>query len=264
MSPTIRLLIGAPSFRYAGRPKRLKTVCRLTKSLDRLPDLRTTIAAVTPREAGRSIRTHALKDPGEGAAEFDWGRRLELQGRNPHFRPLASKVHLPFLREKLAELGMRGQSWVAQITVGFPLIGEVSEKGVYPHNKETSPPIPKSELLDLGPERCKARKSRRKSPRDSRLREEAPPRVGTGWLEGTCEPSRDAALAQQRSPSRINQTEKLRAAGVLKRSSTSRTAQVLRPVNTPHGATSLRHQIASGEMPELAFGVRESGPQCHL
>ena len=65
-------------------------------------------AAITPPEAGRSFRTHALKDLRERAADLDWGRRLELQEGNPHFRHSASRVHLPFLGEKFAELGMRG------------------------------------------------------------------------------------------------------------------------------------------------------------
>ena len=161
-------------------------------------------------------------------------------------------MHLPFLGEKIAELGMRGYCWVAQITVGFLLIGEVSEEGENLPNQETSPPIPKPELPDWAAGDAKLGR-----PGESRLAIpdcvwKRPPQVERGRLEGPREPSRDAALAQQGGPIRGNsfvrfevlEGEKFRGAGVLERSPTSRTAQVLRPVNAPHGVTCLRHQIA--------------------
>ena len=148
-------------------------------------------------------------------------------------------------------------------------IGAVSAEGIYPLKQNGSPHITESDLLHGAPVRCKARMSRRMSPSDPKLREEALFQGGGGWFEGLYELSRDAVLTKQReslcrSPAfwcGVPPGENLRAAGDLKQSSTNRATQVLRPINLPawqHFSSAIKDIMAE------RVSIPEGGTQCGL
>ena len=57
------------------------------------------------------------------------------------------KIKLPLLAHMLNELGMGGQKWVKQFTEGFPVMGELSEPGVYPEQQCDGPELKPHQLL---------------------------------------------------------------------------------------------------------------------
>ena len=136
---------------------------------------------------------------------------------------------------------MGGEDRVDRFTTGFPSIGAAPEEGVYLLEQDNSPSVSEPQLLEGACERCKARMFPGKSPYSSGLRGEAIFQVGSGWLEGPYELSRDAALRKPGEPLRRNPArrcgapheQELGAAGDLRESATNRTAQVLTPINLP-------------------------------
>ena len=52
---------------------------------------------------------------------------------------------------------MGGERWVAQFAPRLPLLGSLSEEGVYPLRQDTPSPVLESELLDGAPDKRKAR-----------------------------------------------------------------------------------------------------------
>ena len=183
----------------------------------------------------------ALQKLRERSAELECQRRRELEGVVSSCKPFAAKVHLPLLRETLRDLGVGGGEWIDQFFLGFPLVGTVSEEGVYPLKGDPPPPIPVDLLLEGAPERCRKRMSSRCSPHDDQLWREALAQEKKGWLEGPFDISVDAVVTRGDSQFRCNpafrfgvlQGEKLRAVDDLKQSYTNAAAQVLTPINLP-------------------------------
>lgn len=127
-------------------------------------------------------------------AELEGERRLEIEAVASQCKLSDSKLRPPLLRDCPVVSGIAGRSWVAQFTSGFPMIGTVSEGGVYRLTQKIASPVSESELLDGAPGRRKARIFPRKSPRDSELWGESRLCVGKGWLDGPHALSRDAVL----------------------------------------------------------------------
>ena len=70
---------------------------------------------------------------------------------------MQGKINLPLLAHMLDELGMGGQKWIKQFTEGFPVIGDISEPGVYPEQQCDDPGLKPHQLLTNAKYRIKAR-----------------------------------------------------------------------------------------------------------
>ena len=68
---------------------------------------------------------------------------------------------------------MGGQEWARQSTNGFPVIGIISEPGVYPEEARADPELAPRQLLTTAKYRIKARASDVTDPHEGQVREDA-------------------------------------------------------------------------------------------
>ena len=92
----------------------------------------------------------------------------------PAIRPAAGKAKVTALLSLMKQASLGGQRWMNQFVFGFPLVGEISQLGVYPPSrKEVSPPIGRSELLQGTEEIFSSRSSKSGFENGQALRVEA-------------------------------------------------------------------------------------------
>ena len=106
------------------------------------------------------------------------------------------------------------------------MLGDLTEPGVYPARLSAKRSTGMDELFKGAASRLKL--ERGKSGSDNQLREEAVTQVGEGWFDGPC-------LFKWVNGWRfgVQQPEKLRAEGDLKRSLTNEATDLRAPVNLP-------------------------------
>ena len=156
-------------------------------------------------------------------------------------KTVQGKINLPLLAHMLNELGMGGQVWVRQFTEGFPVIGEISEPGVYPEQQCADPELKPHQLLTNAKYRLKARMKSVTDPHEGKLWDDAVEQVEKGWLDGPFPFDEEGKMITGEGPQLVNpafrfgvqQGEKLRAVDDLKRSQTNRAAAIRTPVNLP-------------------------------
>ena len=102
----------------------------------------------------------------------------------PRWRLSASKLHPPLLRVLRADSTFGGGKRVDQFGSVSPMIGAISEEGVFSRSQPDSPPISESEHPADVPSRTEITVPSRKYPHGAKPSEGAPQQVDQGWLPG--------------------------------------------------------------------------------
>ena len=160
-----------------------------------------------------------------------------LEARPQVLKPLkgVNTLLLAFLMDRY---GLKGQKWVKQLIFGFPIVGSLSQKGVYPiDEKEHKVLLTPNELTSSAFARFRERATAANPPRFEELWSEALEQVQKGWLtkpihipenEGELLwKSKDFNLAFRFS---VQQGEKNRACDDLRHSRTNDACMVLTPI----------------------------------
>ena len=150
------------------------------------------------------------------------------------------RLHLPSLSSFLHEHGMGGSDWLEQFIRGFLMLGEVGEPGVYDGCSPKFRPLSRDELFETAKDRWAPEKTPNE-PRRPTLWSEALSQTEKGWLAGPRPYTTEGKLQIGGENVTVNpayrfgvqQAEKLRAVGDLKRSSTDEATSVLTPINLP-------------------------------
>ena len=153
----------------------------------------------------------------------------------------AKGIRTAALSHLLSSQNMGGQRWIAQFTFGFPIVGTLSQKGVFPPSEKVLPtPISPEELWVDAKARF-AERSTRSSKRDNlALWNEAIEQVKTGWLEKHQVISNTGRLANEPDTPLnlafrfgVQQPDKVRAVDDLRHARTNTACQIATPNTLP-------------------------------
>ena len=102
-------------------------------------------------------------------------------GRN---RPIAGRTKTVTIAQLLNRYNMGGRNWIRKFVFGFPLVGTLSQKGVFPKGGELgTEPMQPQHIWEKSQARFLERSARSGFKNAQRLWEEAQLQVGAGWLD---------------------------------------------------------------------------------
>ena len=102
----------------------------------------------------------------------------------PSIRPATGRLRSVALTALLQNFGLKGARWLTQFTYGSPLVGNISQKEVYPRDMDVAPSPPLGLIWAKSSERFSTRAKHSGYIRSRELWGEALLQVELGWLGG--------------------------------------------------------------------------------
>ena len=180
----------------------------------------------------------------------------------PAIRPAAGKVKVKAMLSLMKQANLGGQRWVKQFIFGFPLVGELSQRDVYPPSrKEVLTPIGLPELLQGAEELFSSRACKSGFKNGQALWGEALAQHSAGWLTAPFQLSSEGSPFTLTS-SEVNiafrfgvaQAGKLRACDDLRYSRANLACSALTPIKL----------ISWGHIAQLSRLIASSGKAWHF
>ena len=122
---------------------------------------------------------------------------------DPSREPSRARLHVPLLKELLAENGVGGSEWCDKCVTGFPISGELGEPGVYPPSNQPPSYISREELFEKATERLLSN-NRTSDPNGRQLWFDAMGQVKEHMLDGPHRYSKRGELIANDEPALAN------------------------------------------------------------
>ena len=155
-------------------------------------------------------------------------------------KPATGKLQTVAIAFLLGNFDLGGEKWIKQFTYGFPIIGNLSQEGVYPRDPSCSPPQPIRDIWTGAEERFTTRSQASGHLHAETLWNEAMDQVKLGWLGEPVPIDRKGNVATF-GDKRVNvafrfgvdQADKLRACDDLKHNHVNLHCTVWTPIKLP-------------------------------
>ena len=188
----------------------------------------------------RAFWRHHLKRVNHWVRLTEDARRIWDCAAPPSISSATGKMKSVANSAPMGNFDMGGSAWMSQFTFFLPLVGNLSQEGVYPRDPSLTPAHPIEGSWASSKQRYMARSEASGFPNAEILGREAMEQVDKGWLSPPLPISHDGSVATYDSgPVKIafrfggDQTDKLRACDDLKRNEVNRYCAAWTPIKLP-------------------------------
>ena len=188
----------------------------------------------------RTFWNHQLKRVAHWVDLTNGIQRIWDCSTSPSIRSATGKLKSVAISALLDNFDLGGSAWMSQFTFGFPLVGDLSQEGVYPRDPSLAPAPPLDGIWTSSKQRFLTRSRASGFLNAETLWNEAMDQVKKGWLAEPLPISPDGTVATyDRGPINIafrfgvDQADKLRACDDLKHNEVNLYCTVWTPIKLP-------------------------------